>query len=44
MLPKTADTKAIMRLVDDGTSVARQVFQLMNIEIMTRVLTDSRPL
>ena len=33
-----------MRLVDDGTSLARQVSQLMNIKIKTRVFTDSRPL
>ena len=33
-----------MRLVDDSTSLARQVLQLMNIEVKTRVLTDTRPL
>ena len=41
---KAAETRALMRLVDDGTSLARQVSQLMNIEIKTRVFTDSKPL
>ena len=42
--PKAAETRALMRLVDDGTSLARQVTQLMNLEIKTRVCTNSRPL
>ena len=40
-LPTAVETRALMRLVDDGTSLARQ---LMNIEVKTRVFTDSRPL
>ena len=43
-LPKAAETTALMRLVDDGTSLARQVSQLLNIPVKTRVFTDSRPL
>ena len=43
-LPKAAETRALMRLVDDGTSLAIQVSQLMNVEVRTRVFTDSRPL
>ena len=43
-LPKAAETRALMRLVDDGTSLARQVSQLMNIPVKTRLFTDWRPL
>lgn len=43
-LPKAAETRALMRLVDDGTNLARQVSQLMNIKIKSRVSTDLRPL
>lgn len=43
-LPKAAKTRLLMRLVDDGTSMARQVSQLMNVETRTRGFNDSRPL
>ena len=42
--PKAAEIRALMKLVDDGTSVARQVSQLLNTSIKTRVFTDSRTL
>ena len=42
--PKAAETRALIRLVDDGTSLARQVSQLMDVDIKTRIFTDSRPL
>ena len=35
--PKAADTRAVMRLVDDWTSLARQVSQLLNIPVKTSV-------
>ena len=44
ILPKAAKTRALMRLVDDGTSLARQVTQLLNVEVKTRVFTESRSL
>ena len=30
--PKVAETRSLMRLVDDGTSLARQVSQLLNVK------------
>ena len=42
--PKVMETRALMRLVDDMTSQARQVTELLNVEVKTRVFTDSRPL
>ena len=33
-----------MRIVDDGTSLVRQVYQLLNVDMKSRVLTNSRPL
>ena len=42
MSQKAAETRALIRLVDDGMSMARQVSQLMNVK--TRIFTDSRPL
>ena len=35
--PKAADTRVVMRLVDDWTSLARQVSQLLNIPVKTSV-------
>ena len=32
MSPKAAETRALIRLVDDGMSMARQVSQLMNVD------------
>ena len=34
----------MIRLVDEGTSLARQVLQLMDVNIRTRIFLDSRPL
>ena len=41
---KAAETRSLMRLVDDATSMTRQVSQLFNVELRTRVFMDSRPL
>ena len=43
MSPKAAETRALIRLVDDGMSMARQVSPLMNVDVKTRIFTDSRP-
>ena len=42
--PKLAETRALMRMVDDGMSMARQVLQLIDVDVKTRIFTDSRPL
>ena len=42
--PNAAEIRAFMRPVDDGTSLARQVLQSLNIPIKTIVFTDSSPL
>ena len=44
MSPKVAETRASMRLIDDGTTLARQILQLLNTEVSTRAFTDSKPL
>ena len=42
--PKAAETRALLRLMDDGVHMAKQLSQLLNEEIKTRLYTDSRPL
>ena len=32
-LPKAAETRALMRLIDDGTTLVRQISQQMNVEV-----------
>ena len=44
MSPKAADTRALIRLVDDGMSMARQLLQLIDIDVKARIFIDSRPL
>ena len=44
MSPKAAETRALIRLVDDGMSMAGQVSELMVLDVKTRIFTDSRPL
>ena len=41
---KAAQTRALMKLVDDVTNQARQVSHLMSLDVRTRIFTDSRPL
>ena len=41
--PKAAETRALIRIVDDGISMARQVLRLMNVYVKTRILTDQDP-
>ena len=42
--PKAAETRALLRLMDDCVHMAKQLSQLMGVEIRTRLYTDSRPL
>ena len=41
---KAAETRALLRLMDDGVHMAKQLSQLLNGDIKTRLYTDSRPL
>ena len=42
--PKAAETRAMLRLMDDAVHMAKQVSQLLNVVMSTRLFTDSRPL
>ena len=42
--PKAAETRALMRLMDDSVHMAKQLSQLLNVNIKVRLFTDSRPL
>merc|ERR1711984_64939 len=42
--PKAAETRSLMRVVDDTMCLARQISILLNTEIEVRLFTDSRPL
>ena len=42
--PKAAETRSLMKLVDDSMNLARQLSKLMNIKVRTKIFTDSRPL
>ena len=39
--PKTAETSLLLRLMDDGVHMAKQLSQLLNTNIKTRLFTDS---
>ena len=42
MSPKAAENRALMKMVDDATNLARQVSQLLGSRIRTRLFSDSR--
>merc|ERR1712059_143394 len=42
--PKAAETRSLVKLVDDCVCMSRQLSRLMNLKIETRIFTDSRPL
>ncbi len=42
--PKAAETRALLRLMDDGVHMAKQWSQLLNVKMKVRLFTDSRPL
>ena len=44
MSPKAAETRSLLRLVDDSTCLARQLSALMNTKMEMKIYTDSRPL
>ena len=42
--PKAAETRALLRLMDDSVHMAKQVSELLNVKMGVRLFTDSRPL
>merc|ERR1711873_70556 len=42
--PKAAETRALLRLMDDGVHMAKQLSQLLNVTMKVRLFTDSCPL
>ena len=42
--PKAAETRALLRLMDDGVHMAKQLSQLFNVKMKVRLFTDLRPL
>ena len=42
--PETAETRSLLRLMDDGVHMAKQLSQLMNVSMKVRLFTDSCPL
>ena len=42
--PKAAETRSLMRVVDDSLCLARQISMLLNTELKVKLFTDSRPL
>ena len=41
---KAAETRSLLRLMDDGVHMAKQLSQLMNVSMKVRLFTDLRPL
>lgn len=44
MSPKAAKTRSLLRLMDDGLHMTKQLSQLLNVTIKARLFTDSYPL
>ena len=44
MSPKAAETRSLVKVVDDTMCLARQISLLLNMEVKARLFTDSRPL
>jgi hypothetical protein len=44
MSPKAAETRAMIKIVDDSTNLTKQISILMNRRIPLKIFTDSRPL
>ena len=42
--PMAAETRALLRLMDDGVHIAKQLSQLLNVKMKVRLFTDSRSL
>ena len=39
--PKAAETRTLLRLMDDGVHMAKQLLQLLNVSMKVRLFTDS---
>ena len=44
MSPKAAETRVLMKIVDDGTNMSKQLSILMNRKVPLKIFTDLRPL
>ena len=42
--PKTAETLGVVKMVDDGVNMTKQLSVLMNEKVRLKIFTDSRPL
>ena len=42
--PKAAETRSLTRLVDDSLCLARQLSEMLNTKMETRLFSDSRPM
>ena len=42
--PKAAETRSMVKIVDDSVSLARQISLLLNVNLKVKEFTDSRPL
>ena len=42
--PKAAETWGVMKMVDDGVNMTKQLSVLMNEKVRLKIFTDSRPL
>ena len=42
--PKAAETRSLLRLIDDGVHMAKYLSQLLNVSMKVRLFTDLRPL
>jgi len=42
--PKAAETRSMVKIVDDSICLARQISSLLNINLKVKEFTDSRPL
>ena len=41
--PKAAETRLLLRLMDDGVHMAKQLSQLKNVSMKVRLFTESHP-
>ena len=44
LTPKAAETRSLVRLVDDSLCLKRQLEMMLGVKMETRMFTDSRPL
>ena len=41
--PKAAETRVLLRLMDEGVHMAKQMSQLLNVKMKVRLFTNSHP-